>query len=84
MRIGLGGYPTRTGQGISAVRAAAEQPEEPLALRYHGHQFRVYNPDIGDGRGFLFAQLQRLRTACSTSAPRAAARRPTAAAATAA
>jgi uncharacterized protein YdiU (UPF0061 family) len=32
--------------------------EEPLALRYHGHQFRVYNPDIGDGRGFLFAQLR--------------------------
>ncbi len=31
---------------------------QPLALRYHGHQFRVYNPDIGDGRGFLFAQLQ--------------------------
>ena len=30
---------------------------EPLALRYHGHQFRVYNPHIGDGRGFLFAQL---------------------------
>jgi uncharacterized protein YdiU (UPF0061 family) len=32
--------------------------QEPLALRYHGHQFRVYNPDIGDGRGFLFAQLK--------------------------
>ena len=30
----------------------------PLALRYHGHQFRTYNPDIGDGRGFLFAQLR--------------------------
>src|SRR5688572_10933941 len=30
----------------------------PLALRYHGHQCRVYNPDIGDGRGFLFAQLR--------------------------
>lgn len=30
---------------------------QPLALRYHGHQFRVYNPDIGDGRGFLFAQM---------------------------
>ncbi|QIP34125.1 protein adenylyltransferase SelO [Komagataeibacter rhaeticus] len=29
----------------------------PLALRYHGHQFRAYNPDLGDGRGFLFAQL---------------------------
>lgn len=31
---------------------------EPLALRYHGHQFRHYNPDIGDGRGFLFAQCE--------------------------
>jgi uncharacterized protein YdiU (UPF0061 family) len=32
--------------------------EQPLALRYHGHQFRTYNPDLGDGRGFLFAQLR--------------------------
>ena len=31
---------------------------QPLALRYHGHQFRNYNPDLGDGRGFLFAQLR--------------------------
>ena len=31
---------------------------EPLALRYHGHQFRAYNPEIGDGRGFTFAQLR--------------------------
>lgn len=30
----------------------------PLALRYHGHQFRTYNPDLGDGRGFTFAQLR--------------------------
>lgn len=29
---------------------------QPLALRYHGHQFRTYNADLGDGRGFLFAQ----------------------------
>ncbi|MHA6722872.1 protein adenylyltransferase SelO family protein [Sphingomonas sp. RS2018] len=34
----------------------ADSLSEPLALRYHGHQFRTYNPDIGDGRGFLFAQ----------------------------
>lgn len=33
------------------------QPE-PLAMAYHGHQFRVYNPQIGDGRGFLAAQLR--------------------------
>ena len=31
---------------------------QPLALRYHGHQFRTYNPELGDGRGFLFAQLR--------------------------
>ena len=31
---------------------------QPLALKYHGHQFRVYNPEIGDGRGFLFAQMR--------------------------
>lgn len=30
----------------------------PLALRYHGHQFGVYNPELGDGRGFTFAQLR--------------------------
>jgi uncharacterized protein YdiU (UPF0061 family) len=30
----------------------------PLALRYHGHQFRHYNPDLGDGRGFSFAQMR--------------------------
>src|SRR5580704_4145405 len=35
---------------------------EPLALRYHGHQFRSYNPEIGDGRGFLFAQLREAGT----------------------
>lgn len=32
--------------------------QEPLALRYHGHQFQHYNPDLGDGRGFLFAQVK--------------------------
>ncbi|MEM8920973.1 MAG: YdiU family protein, partial [Pseudomonadota bacterium] len=32
--------------------------QKPLALAYHGHQFGVYNPEIGDGRGFLYAQLR--------------------------
>lgn len=31
---------------------------QPLALRYHGHQFGTYNPELGDGRGFLFAQFR--------------------------
>jgi serine/tyrosine/threonine adenylyltransferase len=30
----------------------------PIAMRYHGHQFRQYNPDLGDGRGFLAAQMR--------------------------
>ena len=34
----------------------------PLAQRYHGHQFRVYNPELGDGRGFTFAQLRETGT----------------------
>ena len=34
----------------------------PLAMRYHGHQFRTYNPDLGDGRGFLFAQMREAGT----------------------
>src|SRR5262245_64959615 len=36
--------------------------DPPLAQRYHGHQFRTYNPDLGDGRGFLFAQLREAGT----------------------
>ena len=36
--------------------------DPPLALRYHGHQFRSYNPDLGDGRGFLFAQMREAGT----------------------
>ena len=32
--------------------------KQPLALRYHGHQFQQYNADLGDGRGFLFAQAE--------------------------
>ena len=31
-------------------------------MRYHGHQFGVYNPEIGDGRGFLFAQCRQEAT----------------------
>ena len=28
-------------------------------MKYHGHQFRVYNPNIGDGRGFTIAQFYK-------------------------
>ncbi|MCG6507131.1 protein adenylyltransferase SelO family protein, partial [Vibrio parahaemolyticus] len=29
----------------------------PLAMKYAGHQFGVYNPDLGDGRGLLLAEM---------------------------
>jgi len=28
-----------------------------MALRYHGYQFGHYNPQLGDGRGFLYGQV---------------------------
>jgi uncharacterized protein YdiU (UPF0061 family) len=37
----------------------------PIAMRYHGHQFRTYNPDLGDGRGFLAAQMREIPQAAS-------------------
>ncbi|HDM8219575.1 protein adenylyltransferase SelO [Vibrio campbellii] len=33
-------------------------PFAPLAMKYAGHQFGVYNPDLGDGRGLLLAEMQ--------------------------
>ncbi len=32
--------------------------EELLAMRYHGYQFGHYNPNLGDGRGFLYGQVR--------------------------
>lgn len=29
----------------------------PLAMKYTGHQFGVYNPDLGDGRGVLLGEV---------------------------
>ncbi len=30
---------------------------DPLAMKYTGHQFGVYNPDLGDGRGLLLGEV---------------------------
>lgn len=30
----------------------------PLAMKYAGHQFGIYNPDLGDGRGLLLTELE--------------------------
>ena len=50
---------------------------QPLALRYHGHQFRSYNPSLATGAASSSRSSTTFRTGgCSISAPRAAARRP--------
>ncbi len=40
-------------------KALPENIPKPLALRYHGHQFQNYNSALGDGRGFLYAQMKQ-------------------------
>lgn len=46
-------------QHFAAFNPLPDNLPQPLALRYHGHQFQHYNPHLGDGRGFLFAQVQQ-------------------------
>jgi len=33
---------------------------DPIAMKYTGHQFGQYNPQLGDGRGVLLAQVNHL------------------------
>jgi uncharacterized protein YdiU (UPF0061 family) len=57
-RIGLGDLDAAEWEACFArFEPLPDNLTTPLALRYHGHQFDVYNPQLGDGRGFLYAQL---------------------------
>ncbi len=57
--VGLGDLDdTEKVQHFARFEALPGNQDQPRAMRYHGHQFRTYNPEIGDGRGFLFAQLR--------------------------
>jgi serine/tyrosine/threonine adenylyltransferase len=56
-RIGLGGLDEAGFEKhFARFEPLPDNHPRPLALRYHGHQFQHYNHEIGDGRGFLFAQ----------------------------
>jgi uncharacterized protein YdiU (UPF0061 family) len=58
-RVGLGDLDDEAWEAhFCRFEPLPDNLQKPLALRYHGHQFRVYNPEIGDGRGFLFGQLR--------------------------
>ena len=58
-RVGLGTLtPEEFRDAFALFQPLPDNQPQPLALRYHGHQFQVYNAEIGDGRGFLYAQLR--------------------------
>lgn len=58
-RIGLGELnQTEKTQSFANFRPLLGLQPRPLAMRYHGHQFRHYNPNLGDGRGFLYGQCE--------------------------
>lgn len=58
-RVGLGALSgDEWAAHFARFEALPDNIPAPLALRYHGHQFHQYNQQLGDGRGFLFAQLR--------------------------
>ncbi len=81
-RVGLGSVDFE--RHFARFEPLPDNLQEPLALRYHGHQFDVLQPAARRRpRLSVRAGAGRSTVACSTSAPRAAAPRPTPAAATA-
>ena len=55
----LGLDPVRVSRDhLEAAYGRFEGRQPLLALRYHGYQFGVYNPRLGDGRGFLYGQVR--------------------------
>ncbi|AKT41157.1 protein adenylyltransferase SelO family protein [Chondromyces crocatus] len=58
-RVGLGSLDAEAWEAhFARFEPLPGNLDRPLALRYHGHQFGTYNARLGDGRGFLFAQLR--------------------------
>lgn len=48
---------------ISAFSANSVLPgSQPLAMAYSGHQFGVYNPQLGDGRGLLLGEITAMNS----------------------
>ena len=83
-RVGLDGLTDAEWvDAFRPLRAAAGQLRRAAGAALSRPSVPDLQPELGDGRGFLFAQLARSTTAgCSTSAPRAAGARRGRAAAT--
>ncbi|MCP5162958.1 MAG: YdiU family protein [Hahellaceae bacterium] len=54
------GLPDDLDQNANFLKAmsgnALLEGSEPIAMKYTGHQFGYYNPDLGDGRGLLLGE----------------------------
>jgi uncharacterized protein YdiU (UPF0061 family) len=53
------GLPSQPNEALRSVFSGESIPDhfKPLAMKYAGHQFGIYNPDLGDGRGVLLAEM---------------------------
>lgn len=53
------GLPAEPNESLLTSLSGQVLPSQfsPLAMKYAGHQFGVYNPDLGDGRGLLLAEM---------------------------
>jgi uncharacterized protein YdiU (UPF0061 family) len=58
LKLGLDPQTVGDEDFIEAFGRFQNAPHPFLALRYHGYQFGTYNPALGDGRGFLYGQIQ--------------------------
>lgn len=54
------GLPQQPNEELLQGLSGQQMPEAfaPLAMKYAGHQFGVYNPELGDGRGLLLAEMR--------------------------
>ncbi|MBW3694510.1 YdiU family protein [Vibrio sp. T187] len=56
--LGLPSSPENTPELLEAFSGSSIPQEfDPIAMKYAGHQFGAYNPDLGDGRGLLLGQV---------------------------
>jgi uncharacterized protein YdiU (UPF0061 family) len=58
LKLGLDPQTVQDGDFVEAFGRFQNASRPFLALRYHGYQFGEYNPALGDGRGFLYGQIQ--------------------------
>ena len=58
-KLGIGETDLQPESNIFQLLAGSQQraPEHALAMKYAGHQFGHYSPDLGDGRGILLGEL---------------------------